>query len=138
MSVRLYQCHHTKDRDHCQTNRAHKPVIGANGQLTDHERVHGAAGHIASKPERALLIGCERQHCSLSGIRLYRKIIAIDIQAMDDIRADELYCYRVARVDSKLRWGVRKLPRVDPKASFLRREDGDREWSESYYQSSRC
>jgi hypothetical protein len=56
---------------------------------------------------------------------------------MHDIRADELDRYRVARVNSKFRGGVRKLPRIDPKASFLRREGGDWEWSESH-QSSRC
>jgi hypothetical protein len=57
---------------------------------------------------------------------------------MNDICADELDRNAVARVDGKFRRRISKLLRVDPKASLLRRDSGDREWSESHYQSGRC
>ena len=54
---------------------------------------------------------------------------------MNDIRADELDRNAVAWVDGKFRWGIRKLPRVDPKRSLLGRDDRYWSWGKSHDQS---
>jgi hypothetical protein len=54
---------------------------------------------------------------------------------MNDICADELDRNAVAWVDDKFRRGIRKLPRVNPKRSLLRRDDRNWSWSKSHDQS---
>src|ERR671925_2208516 len=100
--------------------------------------MHRSAGHVASKTERAQFIRGERQRRGLPWVGFDREIIAIDIQAMHHVHADELDRDRVTRVYLKLGGGIRKLPRFDPERLLLRRDDRNWQWSERHDQPGHC
>ena len=80
----------------------------------------------------------KRKCRSLPRICFPGNTVAIDIQPVNDIRADELDRDGIARVYLEFRGGVCKLPRLDPKRSLLRREGRDWQWFESHYQPGHC
>jgi hypothetical protein len=86
----------TKKRE---PNRAIKPMIGAHGELSDHEGMHRTAGHFASKTEGTWLIGDERDCRGLARVSFDRYTITVNVQPMYDIGADELNCDGIAGVD---------------------------------------
>ena len=87
--------------------------------------MHGSAGDIAAKAEGAWLVGNEGQCCGLAWVGFDGNIVAIHVQSMHHIRADELNGHRVARVDLKLGGRISKLSRFNPKGPLLRRNGLD-------------
>ncbi len=100
--------------------------------------MHRAAGHVAAKTEGAWLVGNEGNRGGLTGIGLDRNAVAIDVQAMHHIRADELERDRIAGIDLKLGGGIGKLACFDPEGPRLRRSRLNRQWCERHHQSSHC
>jgi len=82
--------------------------------------MHRAAGDVASKTERSWLVSNEGQCLGLTWIGFDGNIIAIHVQTVHDICADEFYGYDVATVDSKRRRRISILMRINLKETLLR------------------
>jgi len=64
--------------------------------------MHGSAGDVAAHAEGTWFLRGKSQSCRLARIGFDEDIIAVNIQAVNYIRADELNGHRIARVYLKL------------------------------------
>ncbi len=65
------------------------------------------------------------KRCRLPWVRLRGDAIAIYIQAVYYVSADQFDGHPVANIDLQFRWRVGELPRIDPKGPLLRRDGRD-------------
>lgn len=72
----------------------------------------------------------------MSGVGFDGDAVAIDVQAMDDVRADELDSDGIPRVHFKLGGRIGELASLDPKRSLLMYKRLNRQWRERHHQPS--
>ena len=80
--------------------------------------MHRAAGDVAAKAEGAGFVGNKGQGCTLSGVGFDGNAVAIHIETVNNICADQLDGYGVAGVDVKLGGRIGKLVRINLKGPF--------------------
>src|SRR5829696_8045420 len=100
--------------------------------------MHRAASDIAAKAKGTWSICDERQPGSLSRIRFDRYSIAIYVQTMDHVIANEFEGNDVTWIHVKFRWRIGILPGVDLEGALLRCNRLNWQWRKCHDQPSCC
>jgi len=112
-----------------------QPAIYADGQFADHEGVHCAAGDVAAKAEGTWFVGGEGQGGGMPWVGFDREAVAVKVETMYHVGADQLEGHDVARVDAQFGGRIGKLSRLHPKGPRLRRGGWNWQGCERYQQS---